>query len=339
MLKHVVVKKKLLAEWEQREEGDVLPTVRTLTDTYKISLSTLNRALSDLETEGLIVRKQGCGIIVVKNKARILGDVAVLVPSLHVHTSNLILAGIDSRMNEHGARLLVQRSEPEDATKALERFAAESISELIIKPSTVNIDDPAFAAAVQELIDSGVHVVCIEFSVPGVKTDFVGHDNRLCFGDATQHLVQSGCKRIGISGNIDSILFSRRVQGVREVLVDSAIHLTIIDSFQKDKETLINEILQQDIDGFLLGDPDFDHTFCQSLITCSGDRGKKIKIAAMIPEGQILDVNDIYVMEKPSYSIGQRAADILLQRRKEADIPAIVEFLPVKSYVGQVGSE
>jgi len=52
-------------------EGDTLPSIRELASSLRVNPNTIVRAYKDLETEGIVIAKQGIGYMVLKGKAEI----------------------------------------------------------------------------------------------------------------------------------------------------------------------------------------------------------------------------------------------------------------------------
>lgn len=87
--------------------GDMLPSESELCDNYNVSRSTVRRAIGDLESEGLVVRRRGKGTFISRPKMnRNLEDVYSfskemrsfgLVPSSNILEFNKITAGADLR--------------------------------------------------------------------------------------------------------------------------------------------------------------------------------------------------------------------------------------------------
>ncbi|MDI3472189.1 MAG: hypothetical protein PWQ20_367 [Thermotogaceae bacterium] len=53
------------------KEGDILPSIRELASSLKVNPNTVVRAYKALESEGIIIAKQGIGYLVLKGKSEI----------------------------------------------------------------------------------------------------------------------------------------------------------------------------------------------------------------------------------------------------------------------------
>ena len=96
-LKYLKVKSYLEAVAVKAESAMRMPTVRELMNQFNVSLATVNRALSALENDGVIVRRQGSGIVAAgkhRTVARLQGKAAGV--------RNLLFAYNDIRMKAPG---------------------------------------------------------------------------------------------------------------------------------------------------------------------------------------------------------------------------------------------
>lgn len=68
----------------QVKAGDDLPSVRAVALEHAINPMTVSKAYSILETEGLLERRRGIGMVIAKSKNRLMGqsNVSLLVPAL-----------------------------------------------------------------------------------------------------------------------------------------------------------------------------------------------------------------------------------------------------------------
>lgn len=75
-LKYLKVKSYLELMAVRPESATRMPTVRELMGQFNVSLATVNRALSELENDGVIVRRQGSGIVAA-GRNRTVGSLAI----------------------------------------------------------------------------------------------------------------------------------------------------------------------------------------------------------------------------------------------------------------------
>ena len=90
-LKYLKIKEHLQTVVLEPSSSVKMPTVRELMRNFNVSLATVNRALSELENEGVIVRKQGSGIV----STRQSGEVSRLQNRDPNKGASLVLAYVD----------------------------------------------------------------------------------------------------------------------------------------------------------------------------------------------------------------------------------------------------
>lgn len=106
-----------------------LPTEAALCQTYAVSRQTVRKALSVLEEEGLIQKRQGSGSYAVSDRSQKgAGHIAILVRSNSEYTYPRLLADICGTLQEHGYAWTVYVT---DARTARER---EILSSLLDEP-------------------------------------------------------------------------------------------------------------------------------------------------------------------------------------------------------------
>jgi LacI family transcriptional regulator len=78
----------------------------------------------------------------------------------------------------------------------------------------------------QSTIDAGVALVCLDRTVPGIETDAVLLDNVRGAREGVRHLVQKGHRRIGIiTGSLDLQTGRERLRGYEEALLEAGMQI------------------------------------------------------------------------------------------------------------------
>ena len=124
------------------EEGDPLPSIRTLADQLDISLHTVRHAYQILETDGLVETRHGRGTRVIAFEIADLlqpaGDVrtysiGVILPALDPFAVR-ILEGIENtvRASHYSLSLCVSHQDPILASRDIARLITKNIDGLII---------------------------------------------------------------------------------------------------------------------------------------------------------------------------------------------------------------
>lgn len=155
-----------------------------------------------------------------------------------------VLRGITTAARHQDFDILLASTD-EDATnerQALKTLAERRVEGLILCPADGDDKDRSH---VSSLIESGIPVVLLDRSIPGLKVDTVGLDNRAAAREATRALVDRGHRRIAlITGGspvhearlrrprmkgverISVTTLGQRAAGFRDALLDAGIEPT-----------------------------------------------------------------------------------------------------------------
>jgi LacI family transcriptional regulator len=148
--------------------------------------------------------------------------VALVVPDLMSTFFSEIAISMSTEFRKHGYSLLISWTEedPEIQSREIEHLLCIGIDAMIIATSS---DD---TASFRKLKERNVPYALLDRDVPGVKAPFIGGDDVLFGRMATQHLIASGCKRIGhICGPPMSPGFGR-LEGYKSALKAAGIRVS-----------------------------------------------------------------------------------------------------------------
>ena len=151
--------------------------------------------------------------------------IGLVIPSIESHFWAPVVRGAEAVLAESGYRLVLANTDEEGvrAEAALEGLLEHRVDGVLIAP-------PAGSQRrhYDAYLSSGRPLVCIERTVPGVETDYVGVDGHAGGFAAASHLLRLGRRRLGVLTLPLDVLASReRLQGVRAAL--QAEHLTLTD--------------------------------------------------------------------------------------------------------------
>jgi DNA-binding LacI/PurR family transcriptional regulator len=196
--------------------GAKLPTELQLMRHFAVSRTTVSRALRDLELQGYIQRRRGSGTYVKKPAiATEHLDFAYFMPWIE---SGVSLPYVEGLIHQRLADLASSRH----STLILKCLTSEgTLSERILKAAQALVDlrlDGVFyypaelpgeqmelnRRVVDLLSAGGVQVILIDRDIvpfPG-RSEFtrIGYDNRRAGVVLTEHLIQSGCRKIAFVG-------------------------------------------------------------------------------------------------------------------------------------------
>lgn len=330
--------------------GAWLPTERALATEFDVDRSQIRAALEHLEGKSLIIRAPGRRPIVSDRRrvpvnsdvdVRRTATIAAILPQHPVYpASAAILKGIQQALRQSPMRAHLMFFDTHAATgeatitlerQALASLADEGIAGAILWPI---IGSDTTAAQVSDVLREGHPVVYVDRCPEGVTNDFVSVDNRLSAREATEYLLRLGHTRIGHVTNTDQASsVSARAAGYREALMmadlpyDPALVCTVPIGPTLDATKAVEHFLslpKPPTAIFAMND-----SLAHALIQALEARGLQIPqdlsvigfddLERFSPRPALLTT-----MHQPFQRIGQRAAELLLERLAERRTSSII---------------
>jgi LacI family transcriptional regulator/LacI family repressor for deo operon, udp, cdd, tsx, nupC, and nupG len=245
--------------------------------------------------------------------------IGLIVPDIQNPFFAELVRGVESVAQQHGYMVFLGNSD-EDAAKEkryVDLMLAESVDGLILPPSSDN------AQALSALARAGLPVVCVDRRVPKVTLDAVIADNVHGAYAAVDHLLRLGHRRIGfVVGRPQLSTSKERLQGYRTALEEHGLALDAAlvregDSRQSGGRDMARELLT-------LPHPPTALLVGNNLMTL-GALETIHALGLRIPDDvAVVGYDDmpwalaldppLTAVRQPSYELGRRAAELLLQR-------------------------
>ena len=314
-------------------EADVsISTVsRALNNSEKVHPDTKAHVKQVAEDLGYMPSRVARRLRLKGGRANLLG---LVIPDIQNPFFADVTRGVEDVAQAHGYALILSNSD-EDADKqrlALEILQTEDVDGVIVPP--VGAED----SAIEELLDSGIAVVCVDRRLPGTRVDTILSDNRKGAYQAVSHLIDLGHERIGFIGGIPHIsTLTERRAGYERALrdhdlpVDPALIMEGDDRREQGK-IFTNELLS------LAAPP--TALFTGNNLTTLGALAALNERGVEVPdEMALVGYDDVpwpmalnpppTVVDQPGYEMGRRAAEILLGRLQAPDrSPTTVTLQP-----------
>ena len=314
-------------------EADVsISTVsRALNNSEKVHPDTKAHVKQVAEDLGYMPSRVARRLRLKGGRANLLG---LVIPDIQNPFFADVTRGVEDVAQAHGYALILSNSD-EDADKqrlALEILQTEDVDGVIVPP--VGAED----SAIDELLDSGIAVVCVDRRLPGTRVDTILSDNRKGAYQAVSHLIDLGHERIGFIGGIPHIsTLTERRAGYERALrdhdlpVDPALIMEGDDRREQGK-IFTNELLS------LAAPP--TALFTGNNLTTLGALAALNERGVEVPdEMALVGYDDVpwpmalnpppTVVDQPGYEMGARAAEILLGRLQAPDrSPTTVTLQP-----------
>ncbi|WP_219835078.1 LacI family DNA-binding transcriptional regulator [Paenibacillus sp. R14(2021)] len=268
--------------------------------------------------------------------------IGLIFPVLPSDTSNFFFAnvahGVQTKMKQHGYQLLLSTNSTEsveDEKEQIELFNSKLIDGLILAPASEELSH------LKEIVSNEYPVVFIDRRARGYEADCILSDNYMGSYEAVKLLIEKGHRKIGlITGNRGVSTNNDRVRAYKQALVDYGI------SYMPGR---IIEGRSSFEDGYACGlrmleQPDITALFVTNNILTMGVMGALQERGIRIPEQMAVIGFDDYdwtrittppltVIRQPSYELGEKAAEIMLERIAKVDKPPQEYSLPTELIV------
>ncbi|HUT94702.1 MAG TPA: substrate-binding domain-containing protein [Thermoguttaceae bacterium] len=213
--------------------GDRFMTVRELAGRFGVALTTAQKAVQKIKTQGLLIgdstspakigpaaARQAAGASAARFSPRRLG---LVVTDITNPFFSRVCRDVQRAAGEQGFQVLVGSSESDfqRERKLIEGFLEIGVEGLLICPGL----DEACAALYRNLIDQGVRLLFVSRRVGGVEADFVVAHNFVGGAAVAGHLLSLGYESFGYIGFGPRLKRDERLQGFRSALLEEGVEL------------------------------------------------------------------------------------------------------------------
>lgn len=204
--------------------GAQLPPHRELATRYRVSLITINKALSGLVSEGILNSRVGRGTFVAARPTSTAGGrpstmLGFVLRDLSSPFFSLVAHAAQQRADELGFALFFSSTSNRLAREEeqIRRFRDLGVQGLIIASMSRTY---RISETIQQLHDQSFPYVMVSYT-HGDEVPFVGLDLSQAGYIATEHLIALGHRRIGYIGDkLGSIMFEVRAAGYRRAMAE-----------------------------------------------------------------------------------------------------------------------
>ncbi|MCP2323116.1 DNA-binding LacI/PurR family transcriptional regulator [Hamadaea flava] len=311
-------------------------TQREVCERYGVSTTTAVRALTDLVTDGVLLRRRGKGTYVAPQREashrevlqqEVAQGVACIVHGLPGPHVSGIVQGVESVLSERGFRMFLADSDGTAAreARALRQAIATGAAGVILYP----VDGEANTDLLEEVRRSGIPLVLVDryrtdLATDAVVTDDFGLGHRL-----TAELIARGHRRIGtLWSETRSTSVRDRLTGHQQALREHGLpilpELTTLSSYFPAPEAVRRAALARLFDAaepptaLLCANAYVVAAVAGDLLSLTGRR--RVELAGLDDAGpyDILPLTSV-AAALPSRVMGERAAELLLDRVDAGD--------------------
>lgn len=321
-------------------------TIKDIAKQLGISASTVSRALKDhpdisektkIKVKALAkelnYKPNLIALSLQSSKSNVIG---IIVPQIVHYFFSTVISGIEEYAGKRGYNVLICQSN-ESAEKEVSNTQTLISSRVdgIIVSRTKNTEDFKHFRNIQ---NNNIPMVFFDRTCHGLKSDKVIIDDYKAAYEATEYLINTGCKNlVHFSGPENLKISSKRMWGFRDVLKNHNIpfkeeYIIKADNLtegQRETEKLIrNKMIP-------------DGIFAVNDMTAAGAINALKKYNIKIPDevsvigftnGLISTITDppLTTVEQNGYIMGCKSAELLIKRIENIDAPLVSEIIPTK---------
>lgn len=247
--------------------------------------------------------------------------IGFVIPDLLNSFFSEVVRGVAGALRNTGYTLVVTSSEqdPKLERQAVEQFITRRVDMLLIASTHWTVE------MFRRIEEAGIPYILIDRSFVGLAAHFVGVNDEEVGALATQHLIDTGCKRVAhIGGPAISPLLGR-LEGYKRALAKNGLPVDSDLIMSADRAEELGDAPAYTATQILLGqNPRPDGIFCYNDVAAYGAIAAVLDAGLRIPEdvsiigcGNLLYNKFVRVpltsVDQQSNVIGQRAAKLALQ--------------------------
>ncbi len=229
MYQYKIIKETLIKLIGKMNSGEKLPSRTELCRILQTTRTTLDRAICELVSEGVLSSHKGSGTYVVgllDGKLPYVDNWGVIVPSTEMDVFPELINGIKKTVLDYGVNVIACNSENshEKQESYIERLLATGVSGFIIVP-VVSKNAETSHRLYKTLIQSNIPFVFCNRAVEGIEVPIVKSTDFYGGYIATKHLIEQGYKRIAYIATQKYQTSVERCQGYINALLEENIEI------------------------------------------------------------------------------------------------------------------
>lgn len=229
MMRYKEIKEQLTQIIGQMDPGVRLPSRPTLCRQLETTRTTLDRAIKELEAEGVLSSQYGSGTYVIgliDGKAPHVENWGVIVPNIIGDIYPSLIQGIENVASAYGINVILCSSEndPDKQERYIRRLLVSGVSGFLIVPA-ISGSVVASYQLYSTLLDSDIPFVFCNRSVEGIGAPVVKSNDFYGGYIATKHLISKGYRHIAFLAPEDYRTSIDRCQGYISALLELGLEI------------------------------------------------------------------------------------------------------------------
>lgn len=226
-MRYQEIKEQLIKTISQLEPGTRLPSRPMLCTQMDTNRTTLDRAIKELESEGVLCSRNGSGTYVIgliSGKVQTTENWGIIVPNVMDHVYPSLARGIENIACRYGINVILCNSDndAEKQNRYIKRLLLSSVSGFIIVPviaSSAELTSHLYGT----LLDSQIPFVFCHRGVEGVRVPVVKSNDFYGGYLATRHLLSRGYRNIAYIARVEYSTSVERYQGYVSALQECGL--------------------------------------------------------------------------------------------------------------------
>lgn len=204
-----------------------LPSSRNLAAQYQCSINTVERAIKELASEGLLRRENRKGTFVANGTSGINGSKSGLIAAFAVEIDHPLwssaLKGIEDLIQPFGYNLMVAsvKRDVQKLEQLIKSIIAKRVDGVIMSPINEHGPQDENRILLNMLLTNGIKVVFLDRYLYGMNIPYVSSDNLQGAYQLTQHLINNGHRRIVFIRKSNLTTENERWAGYKQALLDN----------------------------------------------------------------------------------------------------------------------
>jgi LacI family transcriptional regulator len=307
-------------------------TLKQIARELDVSVSTVSKALRDSAEIGEETRQKVKAFAKLYNykpnnialslKNRKTRTIGIVLPEIVHDFFATVISGIEQVANRRGYNVIICLSNNsfDREVMNMEMLANGSTDGFILSVAKETQQKQDYHH-LQEVINQGMPVVMFDRVVEEIICDKVIIDDTRGAKKAVQHLIDLGCRNLGIITTVDYVSVGKlRTRGYREALEENNIevkeeHILKIEDVDKSEKEIIEFIQKSDFDGIFA----VNEQFCASAVRGLTQKGLRVPDDVRVisfSDGELSKrfIPSLSTINQHGAEMGARAAELLIER-------------------------
>lgn len=307
-------------------------TLKQIARELDVSISTVSKALRDSPEIGEETREKIKAFakfynykpnnIALSLKNRKTKTIGIIIPEIVHHFFTTVISGVEKVANEMGYNVLVCLSDNSFDKEVLnmEMLANGSIDGFIMSLAKETMQKEDYHH-LEEAINQGMPLVLFDRVTDKVACDKVIIDDSIGARKAVQHLIDIGCKKIGLISTVDYVSVGKlRTRGYQQALEENGMQvdqdlILKIDEMEESEAEIASFIRNKELDGLFAVNEHFAIAAIKAFKETGKDVPEDVSVIGFT-DGELSKrfIPSLTTVSQHGIRMGEEAARVLIEK-------------------------